>query len=393
MHIFSERTKVYLSGILLLIISVGVARFAYTPILPIMQAQTWLDDAAGGWLAAINYMGYFSGALIATTLTSPRWKYLFCKVAIVFAVLTTWMMAYTESMVIWSISRFIAGMCGAAGMVVVAGLILNWLLRHNYRPELGVHFMGVGLGIAIIALAMAGFLAMGMDWASLWTAFTVLTLVLCVPAWRWLPAPEGGLAPSANAMADNPPSTKFFWLMMLAYFCAGYGYVIDATFIVDIVEQQPALSGQGPLVFLILGLAAMPATVIWDRVARKTGYLKALLLAYWVQVVGIVLPVFTDSLLGVIVAALLFGGTFIGCVSLVLTMAGRFYPNQPAKLMAKMTLAYGAAQFVAPALTGMLAEAFGNYDLGLLIAAGFVVFGSVILLWLIRLQKFEKARL
>jgi hypothetical protein len=42
-------------------------------------------------------------------------------------------------------------------------------------------------------------------------------------------------------------------------------------------------------------------------------------------------------------------------VSLVLTMAGRYYPTRPAKMMGKMTLSYGAAQIIGPAITGWLA--------------------------------------
>ena len=84
----------------------------------------------------------------------------------------------------------------------------------------------------------------------------------------------------------------------------------------------------------------------------------------------------------VLLSAVLFGGTFIGCVSLVLTMAGRLYPSKPARLMGKMTLAYGVAQIFAPALTGMLAEQHGNYSLGLWLAGGFVMLGAGLILLL-----------
>lgn len=53
----AERYKVLAAGVLCMIVTIGIARFSYTSLLPIMQAETWLDDAAGGWLAAVNYMG------------------------------------------------------------------------------------------------------------------------------------------------------------------------------------------------------------------------------------------------------------------------------------------------------------------------------------------------
>src|SRR5690606_1640190 len=98
---------------------------------------------------------------------------------------------------------------------------------------------------------------------------------------------------------------------------------------------------------------------------------------------AILLPLWFSSLIPVLLSAALFGATFVGVVSLVLTMAGRLYPNKPAKLMGKMTLAYGSAQVLAPALTGYLAEVTGQYAIGLYLAAGFVALGAILIAVLI----------
>ncbi|OYW89584.1 MAG: MFS transporter, partial [Alishewanella sp. 32-51-5] len=64
------RLKVLLAGFFSQLLCLGVARFAYTPLLPLMQQQSILDDASGGYLAAVNYLGYMSGALLAASLNS-----------------------------------------------------------------------------------------------------------------------------------------------------------------------------------------------------------------------------------------------------------------------------------------------------------------------------------
>jgi len=174
--------------------------------------------------------------------------------------------------------------------------------------------------------------------------------------------------------------------MMLAYFCAGYGYVVSSTFIVDIVEGVEGLEGQGGFAFILIGLAATPAALIWDRIARNIGYLKALLAAYILQTVGIILPVINDTLPMIILSALLFGGTFIACVSLVLTMAGKFYPSNPSKFMGTMTLSFGVAQIIAPVCTGYLAEASGNYNLGLYLSTGVMIIGAMLVFKLLRIE-------
>jgi len=384
----AQRIRVLIAGICCMLVTIGVARFAYTPLLPVMQAETWLDDAAGGWLATINYAGYMAGALLAASISSLVVKDQLYRLYLVLAVLTTVAMAWTENVYLWALLRFISGVSSSGGMLLAAGLVLNWLLRHNFRAELGIHFAGAGAGIILAGLMVEGMLQLALNWQLQWIWFALVALLLSIPAWRWMPRPDPRpQTVSGAALADNPPAPLFMKVLMLAYFCAGYGYVISATFIVDIVEQQPALAGMGAWTFVVVGMASMPAVIVWDRIARRLGYLRALMLAYGVQVLGIVLPVLTDSLAGALLSAVLYGGTFIGCVSLVLTLSGRFYPTRPAKMMGKMTLSYGVAQIVAPALTGILAQQAGNYDLGLGLAAGFVALGAVLMAVLIMLEQ------
>ncbi|MFW3615295.1 YbfB/YjiJ family MFS transporter [Billgrantia antri] len=383
------RYRVLLAGVFSQILCIGVARFAYTPLLPVMQQQTWLSDAQGGWLAALNYAGYMLGALAAASIHSIRLKDTLYRITLLLAVVSTAGMALTESFWLWAAMRFIAGFSSSGAMLLASGLILHWLIGHRQRGELGIHFAGLGIGILVAALAVELMLYLALGWRAQWWGFTALAAVLLLPAWRWLPRPEKPLAGTAGSAAREatPPTRTFMRLMLAAYFCAGYGYVISATFIVAIVEREPLLAGAGNWTFALVGLAAAPTVMLWDLVARRIGYLGALITAMSVQVVGILLPALTASLAGVLLSAVLYGGTFLGCVSLVLTMAGRLYPKSPARLMGRMTLAYGLAQIAAPALTGMLAEATGHYDLGLWLAGGFVALGAVLLAWLRRVDR------
>ena len=372
-----------LAGFFSQLLCLGIARFAYTPLLPLMQQQQVLDDASGGYLAAVNYLGYMAGALLAASLSNLKLKDSLYRLGLVLALLSTLGMALTTNVWLWSLCRFIAGLSSAGSMLIASGLIMHWLLRHKQRAELGIHFAGLGFGIALSALLVELMLSLQLDWRAQWQYFAAFALLLAIPAWRWLPRPVVVTAAAQSRSADTPPSTRFYRLMLASYFCAGYGYVISATFIVTIVERMPGLSGSGNVSFIVLGLAATPAVMLWDLIARKTGYLKAIMLALLAQSVAILLPLWFSSLTLVLLSAALFGATFVGVVSLVLTMAGRLYPSKPAKLMGKMTLAYGSAQVLAPALTGYLAEATGQYDIGLYLAAGFVALGALLLAVLI----------
>ncbi|MFW1678536.1 YbfB/YjiJ family MFS transporter [Pontibacter sp. JAM-7] len=377
-----EKARVLTAGLLSLILMLGIARFAYTPLLPVMMTQTGLGDAMGGWLATINYMGYMTGAVVAASVSNLQLKDTLYRIGLVVALITTAGMALADNIILWSVMRFFAGLSSAAGLLIGSGLVLNWLMRHHYRSELGLHFAGVGLGIAFVSVAVL-VMSSNFNWAEQWWMLTAIGVLIAIPAWRWLPRPPNHhMTSSGQAMVDNPPTRGFMRLMLAAYFCAGYGYVISATFIVAIVERQPTMQGKGELVFLLMGLAAAPACILWDHIARRIGELNALLIAYVLQFAGIALPAMYDNLTAALFGAVLFGGTFIGIVSLVLTMAGRFYPTKPAKLMGKMTLSYGVAQILGPFLTGILAEQLGSYNLGLWLAAGFTILGSMLILLL-----------
>jgi predicted MFS family arabinose efflux permease len=208
------------------------------------------------------------------------------------------------------------------------------------------------------------------DWAQQWQIFAVVGVFLAIPAWFWLPRPDTSpITITGKTLTDKPPKRSWILLLYAAYFCAGVGYVITATFLVAIVDMQENLRGNGSMVWLITGLAAAPACVIWDRIARKIGELRALFIAYGLNIIGIIIPALDNSLPWIIFSGLLFGATFIGIVSLMLTMVGKFFPTKPAKPMGKLTLSYGVAQIAAPALSGMLAEATGNYNTPLIFAS------------------------
>ncbi len=377
----TDTWKVLLAGICSLILTVGLARFAYTPLLPVMRAETWLTEVAGGWLATFNYMGYMSGALLAASISSLHIKYRLYRAGLVVAVLSITGMALTQDMLLWSILRYLAGLGSAAGLLIGSGLMLNWLMRNGHRPELGIHFGGLGGGILVSGLVAVAMGAAHLDWAQQWWTLGILGVLFFIPAWLWLPEPPP--AATQQAHTQEPPPRQWLLLMIAMYFCAGFGFVVSATFTVAMVEKIPALAGWGNGVWVLVGIAATPACFVWDRVSRRVGDMRALQLAFTGQIVSILLPALSSNPALAVLSAALYGATFIGIVSLTLTVIGRCYPANPAKAMARLTLSYGVAQIIAPAITGYIAEATGSYQGGLLMAAGMMLVGMG-LLWKIR---------
>lgn len=372
--------QVITAGICALVLTVGLARFAYTPLLPLMRLDAGLSAAQGGWLATFNYLGYLLGTLLVARVGDMQLKFRFYRAGLLLAVVATALMGVTSHLWLWSVLRFLAGLSSTAGLLLASGLVLNWLLAQRRRPRLGLHFAGLGLGIVVSGLATAA-LAGHLDSSSQWRWLGALGLLFLLPAWRWMPAPSPA-TPGQAAAAPTAPGPRWRRLLVAAYFCAGFGFVVSATFIVAILERTPAFHGHGSAVWVVVGLAAVPSTFGWDRLSARIGMIRALMLAFALQVVSFVLPLLDDGLGAGLGSAVLFGLTFAGIVSLTLTVVGRHYPHNPAQAMATLTLSYGVAQIVAPALAGTLARDSGSYQPALLLAAVIMAIGIVLLWWM-----------
>lgn len=378
-HKHPQPWQVIFGGICGLVLTIGLARFAYTPLLPTLQSQTGLSDAAAGGLAAINYAGYMSGALAATWIEDVRWRHWLYSAGLWMALVTVAAMALTTWMPAWALIRYVGGLCGATGMLLGSGLVLGWLMRQGRRPELGLYFIGLGLGIVVSALGAWALAQRWPIWSDQWLAFATLGLVFFVPAWKWRPPVPPQVVVARDATSASLGSRRWTWTMVTSYFAAGWGFVISATFTVAIVEREPALAGVGPLAWALVGLAAMPAVFIWDLVARRVGEKRALLLAFGLQTVSVILPAMSADLWAALAGAVGYGATFIGIVSLTLALAGRRAPNNPGKAMAKLTLSYGVAQILAPVVAGYMAQATGTFKGALWLTAAVMLTGMVLL--------------
>jgi len=123
-------------------------------------------------------------------------------------------MALADNYILWSAMRFLAGLTSAAGLLMGSGLILNWMIRHGHRAELGIHFGGLGLGIAISAV-VAMLMKNDFNWAEPWQIFAVVGAVFAIPAWFWLPSPNSSqTTQSGEKLIDKPPEKS--WMVFTA---------------------------------------------------------------------------------------------------------------------------------------------------------------------------------
>src|SRR4029077_3241459 len=102
-------------------VAIGVGRFAFTPLLPLMQDGAGLSLAARGALAAANYIGYLVGALWAAR---PARSARAIHASLLAIALTTAAMGVTQTMAWWLLLRFAAGVASAWALVHVSAWAL-----------------------------------------------------------------------------------------------------------------------------------------------------------------------------------------------------------------------------------------------------------------------------
>ena len=390
-----------------LAVAMGIGRFAFTPILPLMIQEGTVHLAQTAWLSSSNYIGYLVGAL--SLLKSKRHP-LFVVLGLTLVTLTTWL-ASLSSFGWLLVLRFLAGVASAWVLVSISAFAINWLKSRQVASS-GLIYTGVGIGITLTGLICSYFIFQSATAtiaaqssfsplsSRLWQYLGVIALLATLLVTFLLAkinskSPSTACATTAVAKANPthtkanhtsssipPPAKLKLANVLTAYGLFGFGYILPATFLPQIAKQW--LSGQSYLlIWPFFGLAAALSVVLSQGLQRR--YNNVSLLSVWrvsqiIMAVGTLLPALWQSLAGLMLSALMVGGTFM-----VVTMAGlqvaasqvTHYPKY--NLSALMTASFAFGQLIGP-LTALVATG-KNIWLALLPVSAIVLLIGVVLLW------------
>lgn len=372
--------RVLIGGVLVLVISMGVGRFAFTPILSAMQAATGLGTDAAGLLASLNYLGYFLGALGVGLVPQGAARTAVFRTALIASVTSTAGMGFTEGMAAWAVLRFVSGLASAGLFILGIAMTLDALARAGRESWTGWLYTGVGLGIASSGLFVA---VMGdrLGWRGDWLWLGLACLGFGTLSWLWVsdaPRAPGHMAAARPTPAPSLRPSAPMVLLTLAYFLEGAGYIVTGTFLVAILKTMPETAPLGAAAWMVTGLAAMPSGIVWAAAGRRLGLWRALILAHVVQTVGILLPI-TGSPAAALLSAVLFGGTFVGIVTLSFTLGRHLSGGASARVIGALTAVYGLGQIIGPVPAGLVVARTGSFDSALLGAAAAVLAGALLL--------------
>ena len=375
----------------------GVGRFAFTPLLPMMLQDATIDIALGSWLATANYLGYLAGALLCMVLPRSWSVPLMIRAGLIATVLLTLGMALPLP-ALWPPLRFLAGVVSAVVFVFTAGWCLARLARLGAPAMAGAIFTGPGLGITLSGLAATFMVAVHWSAATGWLVFALLAAVLSAPGLARLQGRRTSPGTRRRQPPHPPPLPRpvpgggpaEMTVFTIAYGLAGFGYIITATFLPVIAREALPGSVWLDLFWPILGLAVIAGALLTTRVPSRLDARLVLAACYTTQGLGVVLTLFVSSLAGFIVSSILVG-LFITSISFfAMQEARRLRPHHAARFMGLLTALYGIGQIAGPPLTAALlarlpsrAEGFG-WSLGIAsaaLAAGACLYVLMYFLW------------
>ncbi|TCK94151.1 YbfB/YjiJ family MFS transporter [Paraburkholderia sp. BL9I2N2] len=425
-----------------LAVALGIGRFAFTPLLPLMLhgdafGQPQLDIQHGGWLASFNYAGYFLGAVTCAALRIEparmvRW-------GLVATVLLTLTMGVASQFWIWAVVRFIAGAVSAWTFVFAS----QWGLRR--LAELGAHGWGgviyTGPGMGIVGTGLLVSVAGGYGATVGWLGFGLIAAALSVVVWPVFGAASGsgeinlrarmvgsgrGDQTSVGAMsqrdtgefgtteraatqraatqatpiqrpAAQPTTTgtahhpthhhaDALWLILL-YGVPGFGYIITATFLPVIARHALPGSAWPDLFWPMFGAALIVGALLAARLPVRWDNRTLLAGCYVLQACGIALGIVWPTAGGFSFGSILIGLPFTAITLFAMREARRLRGDDAAGLMGYATAAYGVGQIIGPLVAAPIAEQTGSFSPALWLAAGALLLGAAGLIVVARMPR------
>ena len=359
-----------LAGLLSLAAAMGLGRFAFTPVLPLMLQEGRLDIAQGGWLAAANYAGYLAGALTASRV--PLRAGTLGVVALMATAALTAAMALPLPG-LWLPLRFLAGAASAWVFVATSVWCLGALAQGGGMRASGWVYAGVGIGIALAGTYCLLAASAGVRSQPLWLQLGAMVLVLALPvAWvvaRLRPGAEVAASTGAGTLARvDASSTRG---LVVCYGCMGFGYILPATFLPVLargVVDDPRLFG---LAWPLFGATAALSTLLAARLLQGSNRMRGWAGCQLLMGVGVLLPACWTNAWTIAASALLVGGTFmvITLVGVQEMRARAATSGEAAARVGHITAAFALGQIAGPVVAAILLR-FGPDGLTLALGTG-----------------------
>ncbi len=349
------KSPYWLAGLLSTLVGLGIGRFAYTALIPLLIDDGWSSSFEAAQLGAAALVGYLAGPLFIN-FTPDRFRAsVLIKIALIMCALGYIMLAFHDLGFYWMyVWRFIAGFGGALLMVLSPTLILPFYKKSKNRGLIsGIVFSGIGIGVCVSGLLIP-YLYQRIGLSEVFVALGVVCLLFTWFTWNtWDRVP---VASESKQMDDNakPSIVRFdyrnrnFLLLLTAYCCNAIGYLPHTLFYVDFLVRQVHKSFVfGSMGWAVFGFGALLGPVLLGKLSDLIGIKKTILISYFTDCIAVIMPVFIQHDIALYVSSFIVGFFTPGMITLISAYALRIFGDLRYKLAwSNLTLGFSFFQAV-----------------------------------------------
>jgi predicted MFS family arabinose efflux permease len=306
--------RLVLSGLCSSLVGIGLARFAYTPLLPALIAAGWFSAADAAYLGAANLAGYLAGAVFARRLAGLAPAHQVLRAMMLLAAASLFACAWPSSFLWFFVWRFAAGLAGGVLMVLAATTILPHVAPGRRGLASGAIFTGVGIGIVVSGTFVPLLMRVGL--METWLGLGALTAALTLLAWGGWPR---GAARPHKAEAAPMRSGPVLSALLIDYALNAMGLVPHMVFLVDFIARGLGQGLEiGSVYWVLFGLGATVGPLCAGALADRIGFRTALRAAFVIQAAAIGALALTSGTAALVVSSVIVGAFAPGIVPLVL---------------------------------------------------------------------------
>jgi predicted MFS family arabinose efflux permease len=308
-----------LSALCASLIGIGLARFAFTPLIPALIAERWFTPSQAAYLGAANLAGYLVGAMGAGRIKAAGSDVAVLRAMMLLATASFFASAYPLPFAWFFAWRLASGVAGGALMVLAAVAVLPHVPPGQRGRVGGAIFTGVGCGIAASGTLVPLLMQVGLS--ETWISFALMSLALTAIGWNGWPHRSAADAATATPAAARPSRWRRRALLMLCaeYALNAFGLVPHMVFLVDFIARGLGRGlGVGGFYWTIFGLAAAAGPLLMGAIGDRIGFRRTLRLAFLVQAAAVALIAISDRPSALLVSSMVVGLFVPGIVPLVL---------------------------------------------------------------------------
>ena len=360
-------------------IGVGIARFAYSLVLPDMRASLDWSYAAAGFMNTVNAVGYLVGALAAASVIKRIGQFGSIFYGSLTCVIALALSAASGNFLLLSLARLAAGIGGA--IAFVAGGVAAARLSQNHRNHaallLSLYYIGPGIGIVLSGIAAPLVLAaLGPgSWWIVWGALAAITALLCLALASVRADNDAGNPVKKQMRAALKPMA----LVLASYCVYSVATIAYMTFMIAWLAEAGAGALTQSVFWILLGLGGVASPFLWSWTIVSTRGGRAMAMLTTFTFVAVMIGLFANVRALQFLSAFAFGSVLLAVVSASTAFVRRNYPATawPSGVGA-MTVAFGLGQAIGPILSGAITDVTGDLSIGLQSSVAFLAVGALL---------------